>query len=167
MHATYAIDVTGSSLPLRVPIPTIRNAGKRPRHIPVDARALGKVELVPVGVGIGATGVACLRASGDGQAAGAGAAEGDSALDGCGADALIGGAGTDAGVRAAAGGAGVDAGGFQLALGLCLGEGLRRDDGRGQKSGENGGELEEAVSEERYSSYSERTFMLKISISLR
>lgn len=130
-------------MPLRVPITTIRDPGKGIRNVRVEARALGKVDLVPVPVRVGAAGMARLGAARDDEAAPAGALEGDGAGDAVGVDLLVRGAGGHVAVGAAARGARADAGGLEAGLRGGLAELLALDGGEGRDGGgDDGGELE-------------------------
>lgn len=120
--STYSIDIPRASLPLSSTVSAVRNAGKGALDIARQRGRLGKVELVPVPVGVGATGVARLGAAGDGQVAAAGALEGDGAGDGGGVDLLEGGAGGRVAVAAAAAGSVGDAGGLEAGDGCGVGE---------------------------------------------
>jgi hypothetical protein len=138
---SYAVDVARGSLPLRISITAVSNAGEGVGHIRVEPRRLGEVELVAVPVGVSAAGVTRLRATGDGHCAAAGALEGDGALDGGCVDLLEGGAGGHVAVGAAARGDDRDAGGVDAREGRGVAELLGRD-GRGQDGGDDGGELD-------------------------
>lgn len=136
---TYTVNIARSRLPLRIPIAAIRNLGKRRRDVRVQPGALGKVELVAVGVRVGAAGMARLGAAGDDDGAAARALEGDGALDRRRVDALVRRARGPGRVGAAAAGARGDAGGLQLRLRLGLGELGAVDRGGGEGSDEGEG----------------------------
>lgn len=130
---------------MRVAVGAVRDAGEGAGDVRVQRRVEAEVELVAVGVAVGAGGVAALGAAGDEHlAAAAGSLERDGGRDGVLVDALVRRAREAAGrVGAAAVAVGLDGRRRELGVGLGLCElGLRRDDGRRGKGEDGGGELE-------------------------
>lgn len=63
--STYAVDVATSSLPLRIPVTTVRNSGERSLDVIVQHRGVPNVDFVTIVVAVSAAGMADFGSTGD------------------------------------------------------------------------------------------------------